>query len=54
MTYFVSYWMEETETEVTVTELQERREQAVAQGRELVLTEIAATEMHFTEFEIEG
>jgi len=54
MTYFVSYWMEETETEVTVTELQERFEQAREQGHELVLTEVTATEMHFTEFEIEG
>lgn len=53
MTYFVSYWMEETEVEVTAAELQERLTQAREQGCELVLTEVTATEMHFTEFDIE-
>lgn len=53
MTYFVSYWMDETETTVTAEELAALLTEAQQAGRELVLTSMTATEMHFTEFEIE-
>lgn len=54
MTYYVSYWMDETETAISAEELAIRLAEAQQTGRELVLTSITTTEMHFTEFEIEG
>jgi hypothetical protein len=54
MTYYVTYWMDDTATVVTAEGLAERLATATARGCELVLTTATATEMHFTEYEIEG
>ena len=53
MTYYVRYWIEDEETVVTAEELATALETATAQHQYLELTEITATEMHFTIFEIE-